>query len=263
MIKVNFHTHTERCKHAVGSEESYIQHAIAGGFKVLGFADHTPWPFKDYVSNIRMTVDALDNYITTLTHLKQKYQSDIDIYIGLEVEYFPEYLEYLEILKMKVDYFILGNHFYQNENIKGSYYGRNTHLDEMMDRYLETTIAAINTGLYSYVAHPDLFMRGRKVFDAKAEIISRKIIEACIAKNMPLEYNLEGKKYNQVNGVEEYPHHRFWEIVSEYPAEVIIGVDAHQPESLSTTALYDEAYQFLKSLNIKLIDRIKMFSKEK
>ena len=33
----NYHTHTPRCNHAVGSEEEYIQQALNAGMKILGF----------------------------------------------------------------------------------------------------------------------------------------------------------------------------------------------------------------------------------
>lgn len=39
----NYHTHTTRCMHAIGSEEEYILAAISAGYTELGFSDHTPW----------------------------------------------------------------------------------------------------------------------------------------------------------------------------------------------------------------------------
>ena len=41
-MKTNYHTHTTRCMHAVGSDEEYVLSAIKGGFQILGFSDHTP-----------------------------------------------------------------------------------------------------------------------------------------------------------------------------------------------------------------------------
>lgn len=38
----NYHTHTTRCMHAIGSEEEYILAAISAGYTELGFSDHTP-----------------------------------------------------------------------------------------------------------------------------------------------------------------------------------------------------------------------------
>ena len=51
MMLANYHTHTVRCKHAVGSEREYIEAAIANGFKILGFSDHTPWPYPEGVTS--------------------------------------------------------------------------------------------------------------------------------------------------------------------------------------------------------------------
>ena len=51
----NYHTHTARCHHASGTEEEYIQAAIESGLRVLGFSDHTPYPFPEgYYSKMRM-----------------------------------------------------------------------------------------------------------------------------------------------------------------------------------------------------------------
>lgn len=41
----NYHTHTWRCNHAEAGEEDYVLAAIDQGFRILGFADHTPYFF--------------------------------------------------------------------------------------------------------------------------------------------------------------------------------------------------------------------------
>lgn len=46
-MKHNFHTHTSRCQHAVGTDEAYVEAALDAGFDVLGFADHAPFPFAN------------------------------------------------------------------------------------------------------------------------------------------------------------------------------------------------------------------------
>ena len=43
----NYHTHTTRCNHAVGSEREYVEKAIELGFSELGFADHAPMPLPE------------------------------------------------------------------------------------------------------------------------------------------------------------------------------------------------------------------------
>ena len=73
-MKANYHTHTPRCQHAVGTEEDYVRAALDGGFETLGFSDHTPWPFASgYVSGIRMGMELLPDYIASIRALKAKY----------------------------------------------------------------------------------------------------------------------------------------------------------------------------------------------
>ena len=43
-IKVNLHTHTDRCRHAVGSVSDYCLEAQKYGLEILGFSDHGPFP---------------------------------------------------------------------------------------------------------------------------------------------------------------------------------------------------------------------------
>ena len=74
-IFANYHTHTWRCNHAQGTEREYIETAIRAGMRILGFADHTPYPFPEgHVSGFRMRLNQLDDYCKTLTDLKREYQ---------------------------------------------------------------------------------------------------------------------------------------------------------------------------------------------
>ena len=90
----NYHTHTQRCGHAIGEDREYIEQAVKNGFGILGFSDHCPWVFPDdYVSDMRMSPQMVDDYFQSLTDLKKEYQNDIKIYIGFESEYIPELVE--------------------------------------------------------------------------------------------------------------------------------------------------------------------------
>ena len=65
-ITANYHTHTKRCMHAVGEDREYVEAAIAAGIKILGFADHTPYPTgTKFVSGMRMSLKEADAYFDT------------------------------------------------------------------------------------------------------------------------------------------------------------------------------------------------------
>ena len=92
----NFHTHTKRCLHAYGTEEDYIKAAVSEGLVMLGFSDHAPFP--DYDFGMRMPYSELDDYISTLDILKEKYKNKIKLFRGLEIEYHAKYLDYYHSL---------------------------------------------------------------------------------------------------------------------------------------------------------------------
>ena len=88
----NYHTHTPRCRHANGTEESYVQTAIQGGLKILGFSDHTPYCFPEgYYTHMRMYPHQLPEYCDTVRALQKKYADQLQIHLGLEVEYYPAF----------------------------------------------------------------------------------------------------------------------------------------------------------------------------
>ena len=92
----NYHTHTWRCRHADGTEREYVERTIEGGLKILGFSDHSPYPFPDgYDSGMRMRLDQVEGYVDTVLALKKEYDKDIEIHLGLETEYFPRFWDQL------------------------------------------------------------------------------------------------------------------------------------------------------------------------
>ena len=157
-MMVNLHTHTVRCNHASGTEREYIETAVRGGLKRLGFSDHAPYVFKDgYYSNYRMRPEQQEDYVTTLQALRDEYKDKIDIQIGYEAEYYPEFFEAFlrQITRFEVNYLILGQHFIENE-ITRRYSGVTTTDEDYLKTYVDQTCEAMCTGLFTYFAHPDL-----------------------------------------------------------------------------------------------------------
>ena len=88
----NYHTHTFRNHHTVGTEREYIESAIKNGFQTLGFSEHAPYRFPDgHVSYFHMFPEDLNDYIQTLLTLKAEYAGRIEILIGYEAEYYPRF----------------------------------------------------------------------------------------------------------------------------------------------------------------------------
>lgn len=259
-MKVNYHTHTERCNHAHGSDEEFALSAIKGGFKEIGFSDHTPWPYtSSYQPHMRMQMKEYDGYLESINSLKVKYQDQISIRLGLECEYFPEYLNWLkqQLDEGIIEYAIFGNHFHLSDET-GEYFG-NCSTAKSIDTYYDDLCKGMETGLFSYVAHPDLFMKNYLEFDKHCEDVSYKICKKAKEMDMILEYNLCGAALKEFYGREVYPRQEFWKIASVVGCKVIIGVDAHELIALEDDFYYKEAIRFLSESGCEIVEKIPLY----
>ena len=68
---------------------------------------------------------------------------------------------------------ILGNHF-NKYTVHTRYYAKMDISDEEIISYKNDLLKALDTNLFSYVAHPDLFMVGKVYFDELCENITRE-----------------------------------------------------------------------------------------
>lgn len=233
-MQKNYHTHTPRCHHADGSEREYIESAIDAGFILLGFSDHAPYLFdSDYVSRIRMLPEELRGYCDVLLALREEYRGRLELKIGLEMEYYPRFFaDQTAFLKdYPLDYLILGQHALFNE-LDGVFSGRPTEDEKLLDQYVGQCIDGLQSGLYSYLAHPDLFayVGDPKIYDR----YMRKLCRAANELRLPLEINLLGMSEGK-----QYPNPAFWRIAGEEGVTAVLGVDAHDPRDFQTAPIAD------------------------
>lgn len=248
----NFHTHTERCNHAVGIEEDYVKAAIKAGYKRLGFTGHMPLPPKDNEWNYRMSPFEVDEYVKEVLRLKEKYKQDIEVFLSFEFEYFDNRVEWVEYLieKYPLDFTIVGNHFYQKVS-SGSYFG-NFSGDNIIEKYYQTSKFILESNKFDIFAHPDLFMDSYPKWDQASEKLSTDICSLAIKHDVILEYNLAGAK----NG-RQYPYKEFWDIAIKTGNKIIIGVDAHDPKDFSLN-LHENAIKDLQNRGANLILDLKI-----
>ncbi len=243
----NFHTHTFRCNHADGSDRDYVETAIKSGFKVLGFSDHCPlvkFGDTDYYSHFRMRHTQLPDYVESILTLKEEYKEDIDILLGFEMEYYPALFEETMGLlgQYPYDYLILGQHCVGNEYDTFDWPGRPTDDTTALETHVAQTVEGMKTGVFSYLAHPDLFNYTGDDDTYRKKMLP--IIETALKLDMPLECNLLG-----VRDRRQYPAKRFWRLVAQYNAKVILGCDAHSPLGLCDPK-NDAVYPFLADCGI-------------
>ena len=254
----NFHTHTYRCKHAFGTEEDYVLSAVRSGLSQLGFSDHAPFPDQDF--GYRMDYSELQDYLDTIDSLNNKYQNSIRLFRGLEIEYHPEYTDYYrQLLEEKgLDYLALGEHIYHSRSgeLKNIFFAEST--DDVMD-YAENICKGLETGLFRFVAHPDLLFINDLPIDENTEAACSMIIECASKNHVILEYNANGyrrEKHLYPDGLRHpYPHPFFWNKVAKTDIQVIVGSDCHTPEQLYDNSV-ESARESALQLGLKLTDSL-------
>lgn len=250
-MKANYHTHTFRCKHAYGAEREYIETAIEKGLTTLGFSDHVPVPYPDgIVSGIRMGVSQIPDYTETLLKLREEYRSDIRILIGYEAEYMPAFFDKMikKIQEYPLDYLIQGQHYVPDE-VQGSYAGRPTREESDLRDYVDLTIEGMKTGVFSYLAHPDLINYQGDLKTYRKHM--QRLIRTSINLSIPLELNILGF----VTG-RNYPCDAFFSLASDMGATFIVGLDAHSPEYILLPNEIPGFMDFLDRYNIQPTEEI-------
>lgn len=230
----NLHTHTLLCKHAYGNPAEYC--AVAEKYSnIIGFSDHCPFP-DDRYSKERMSFFELQEYYELVEFARKKFPA-LTVLFGAEVEWCSDLGRnyYIDTLlgERKMDYLVGSAHYsgFSIGNQEHFYYYSPS--PQILRDFVDVTLKLIESGIFSFIAHPDAFMIPYKDVTKEHELLFREIIEAAAGSNTPIELNATG-----IRGKRAYPCRRFWEIASEYPTlEVVVNSDAHKPEHLFDNAV--------------------------
>ena len=180
-----------------------------------------------------MKLSELDEYLRTLTELKERYHN-INIHIGLETEYFPSfdksgYYEYLRS-RPEIEMLLLGQHMAEISDSPLSYsFAKSAgYLDKNEYKLLgKAIVEGAKTGYFDAIAHPDRIFRRCRSWDNDMEKIASEIIQSAVNADLPLEINLASAE-NPI-----YSKQEFWELAPE-TAKRIVGYDAHSVDELKS-----------------------------
>lgn len=257
----NFHTHTYLCGHAEGWVPDYVQVAKNAGCSALGFSDHCPYPETDsqfwkkqgsclrvakYLNlwpEIRMAEADTELYVTAVRQVATTV--DFPIYLGFECEYDKRLYSWYkdELLgRWGSDYLVFGPHWVAGTDDLP--YAPLVSSSSEIRQYFDGVIEGIDSGLFAFVAHPDLIMASGRPWSSELEAGFNAVLDAAIDCDLPVEINGLGFVRSQQVGKAGslYPHNRFWELVRKKGAKVICNSDAHQSENTIAHAVVARSY---------------------
>ncbi|HHU90685.1 MAG TPA: histidinol-phosphatase [Clostridiaceae bacterium] len=259
MTKSTFHTHS-RFDDGQEELETYIKAALEKNFQVFGFSAHAPVNFK---TSWHMQRECLAEYIATTKLLKKKYKNDIEIYTGLETDYYDGCTDWRP--KRGIDYTIGAIHFLVDEKS-----GRCMSIDSTLED-LKSTLKEFDNDIHALikayfskirdmllkmtpniVAHLDVIRKNNynnAFFDEDDSVYREEILktlEIISLTNTIVEVNTGGVAKGYVKT--PYPSKWVLEVCHDMDIPIILNSDSHHPNNIDF--YYDEAITMLKSIGI-------------
>lgn len=231
----DFHTHHERCGHAEGCIRDYIEAAIENGLAMIGISDHSPYFYSEedqLYPHIAMAKSEFPRYVQEVLTLKEEYKEKIDVLLGVESDFFPEYWKLYreEYAKYPFDYIIGSVHFVDGINIfkRDRWEGLTKRQQvETKDTYYHLIQQSAKCGLFQILGHIDAMKGFYPQFSAIQTDAIEQTLQVIAEENIAIEINTSGKT-KDCGGW--YPADDILERALHYGVDVTFGSDAHTPE---------------------------------
>lgn len=240
---IDYHVHTQLCNHATGSMNEYIHKAIDLGFKEICFLDHLI--VKETPKKLSMSLEDVPIYFQAVQNLKYKYQADIDIKVGLEIDFDPKHMDEIQNIVQSFSFDVIGCsiHFLGFFDIVSSdseWKQGNIDPEFMYDLYLSQLYNMLDYDCFDMICHIDLIKKfGHKSIRPHDREFA-KIIEKIKQLDLTVEFNTGG--YTHQAG-ESYPSPDLLDKLNQAGIPITIGSDSHKPSEVGR--FYDEAFEVL------------------
>jgi len=256
----NLHTHTTYVDGYASAEEMVLT-AIEKGGSSIGFSEHSHVPFDPKYS---LSTEDTPKYISEINALKKKYADKIEIFLGIEQDYFtdnmPDGLDYVigttHHIQCENEFITIDAHedrliYASKEYFNGDFYA-------LAKLYFETMSDIMNKTNADIIGHFDLLTKHNfngSLFDETNPKYTTSAIDAMkeiLKKNNLFEINT-GAMF-RTGKTEQYPSTFLLKELQRRGGEVILSSDTHDPNSLYYN--FNEMIDLIKSCKFKHIKRL-------
>ena len=258
LYKQNLHTHTTYTD-GKNAPEELIEVALARGFDSIGFSEHTLNVYSPALNQLTEEKTAL--YRKEIAALKEKYRGQIDIFCGLEYEF------YSEVPQEGYDYLIGSVHYLE---CGGGIFGFDRGFDDTVayvqnnfggdglrfaEKYFETLAHLPERGNFDIIGHFDLITKNNErggfidVSDKRYLNAGMEAIEALKGKIPLFEVNTGAIARNY--RTQPYPQMEFLKEFKRQGFGATISSDCHNKDFLDCH--FDESRELLLAAGFKSI----------
>ena len=246
--------HTPLCGHAQGWPVDYARAAVERGLEEIAFSDHNPMPprlepFDDW----RMKFDDLPRYFEAVEEARAAVPQ-LPIRLGLEVDYVPGHEGWIEELAGLARWdFLMGSVHYvaPGWDVDNIEHLEKRPVEEVWGIYFEMLERCVLTGLFDWIAHPDLPKRFGYRPTGDLRRFYEPVIAAMARTGTAFEINTGGLRRP---AQECYPAAPFLRLAREAGVEMLINSDAHAPQEVG--AGFDVAVRMAREAGYDSVLRI-------
>ena len=230
---INLHTHTIYCD-GKDTPEELVKQAIKLGMKVLGFSGHA---YSVHDTDFCMSKEGTSAYIEEVLRLREKYKGKIEIYLGIERDFFGEIDDY------PYDYVIGSLHYVEKDGVLMSvdytpeimesnvekYFGGNYRT--YVERYYQLLGDVMEKTDADIVGHFDLitkFNEGSRYFDEDADWYKEAALAALhkVAAKKPI-FEINTGAMSRGYRTKPYPADFILAEINRLGCPVILSSDCH------------------------------------
>ncbi len=228
----DLHTHTKRCKHAVGDLDAYLHQAQARGVTQYGVSDHLPWAFEgDY----RWTMDPpeLGAYLDEVKAAQTRWKDRLQVLLGAEADWDPgNPTESARVAALApFDYLIGSVHFLGGWPVdRDAEDWREHDVEKVWRDYFAGLRGAAGSGLYQIMGHCDLVKKFGLRPSADMTQEYRATAQAFAKAGVLVELNSSGLRKPCA---EIYPSQLFLNELRGAGVGLTLGSDAHDPNDVA------------------------------
>lgn len=243
----NYHSHCTFCD-GRSAPEDFVKFALSHGFRAYGFSSHSPLPFDTFWN---MSKDDMPEYLTEIGRLREKYRSQIELYIGLEIDYLDEtYNASIPYFReLPLDYRIGSIHFLpmsdalkednmvcidgafsEFESAVGHHFGGD--IRRLVERFFVASMKMVEAGGIDIVGHMDkIYMNGHKCkgFSLDADWYRKPLfdyLDLIASKGLMVEVNTKNLTRKQ----QTFPHTQYLSQLQARNIPILVNSDCHFPD---------------------------------
>ena len=258
MNLTNYHSHCSFCDGRAPLEE-FVKEAISQGFYSYGVSSHAPLPFP---TQWTMKWGQMEAYLDEFKNLRSKYADEIELYVGLEIDYLNEESNpsVARFTELPLDYRIGSVHLLYDaagevvdidcspavfkERVDRHFNGDVLRVIRM---YFDRLFRMVELGGFDILGHADKMHYNASCYhpglldEPWYEALMKDYFSLVASRGYLVEINT--KAYDSLGTF--YPNSRYWELMKEYQIKILVNSDAHYPERINAGRM--EALRLLQA----------------